>query len=342
MKEAKVRVNASSIHHAGRGAVLLLVLGAVAILSLLAVELSQRARLDVSRASRSARDGVFRRGIDSGVELAKGLLNERRKGAGYDAWSDGWSKAIQVEPEPGVKVTVQLSDESGKLNIAKAMSGAGETGDVAWTRKALTRLLAHLRKHDMARQADWDSIDAAVRQRLGINGGGKAQPLLTLDGLRECGVPFEIIYGSPKTADQPALCNVMTTFGGSRVNLNTASAAVLNALDEEYDENLVASILQWRGGESGGVPDAYLPFKTAKDLEAVDGILIRATQNGQPIVVKNLLTKVENRVSTQSLCFSARITVETERGTREAWAFFESASTSRNALNLICCEEPAP
>jgi hypothetical protein len=328
------------------------VLGAVAILSILAVELSQRARLDVSRASRSVRNGVFRRAIDSGVEIAKGLLAERRKGAGYDAWSDGWSAAVRVEPEPGIKVTVQVADESGKLNLTKAMSGAGDAADVAWTRKALARLFTHLRKHDAARQVDWDSIDAAVQRRLGVSGGASAQPLLTLDGLRECGVPYEVIYGSPKAEGQPALCDVMTTFGGNRINLNTAPAAVLCALDEEYDENLVASILQWRGGEVGGAPDACLPFKTPKDLEAVEGILIRATENGQTTVVKNLLAKVETRVSSQSLCFSARITVETERGARitvetergarEAWAFFETASTAQSALKQVCCEELAP
>lgn len=346
-----------------RGAVLLLVLGAVAILSILAVELAHRSNLDVARSARAAREAGFRRGFDSGLEVASALLSEGRKSDGFDTASDPWSRKIETALSEGGRLVVQVADESGKINILKAL-GADET--TAKTRKSLARLFAYLRKAEPDREKQWEEIEASIRKRLGIDtsaqAGKPAAPgqatttdpgLFTLDGLREAGVPLEFVFGA-KTSDDGqnrwALCDVLTTFGDGRINLNTAPAPVLYALDEEYDEALVGKIESWRGNAQDDGQAAGKPFKSAKDLELIDGVVQKQTVNGQVQIVKNLFAKVQERVGVQSKCFSARILVEVDGRQRWGWGFFEvgAAKTGNTyapgavALNVLAFEEIEP
>ena len=147
-----------------RGAVLLLVLYAVAILSILAVDLAHRANLESSRSQRSARDTAFRRCEDSGLELAACLLGEARNSPGCDYLGDGWNRRLSVGLIGNEHIDVALADESGKLNLLLAMSNA----DGGKTRNSLARLFAYLRIAEPQRAAAWQDIEARLRQRLGV------------------------------------------------------------------------------------------------------------------------------------------------------------------------------
>jgi hypothetical protein len=325
-----------------RGAVLLLVLGAIAILSILAVELAHRSNLDVLRAERTAREGSFRRVINSGLEIAKGLISEGRKSDGFDFLGDPWSKPVQFELGARERVYVQVSDESGKLNIAKALSTSDGAGK---TRKALARLFAYLQKSDSS-GSRWQEIDAALRKRLGIDGSDPVSPLLTLDGLREAGIPLEFVFGKAEAnaaLDHPRLCDLLTIYGDGRVNLNTASVPVLYSLDEEYSDELVSQIEAWMGSSGQDETAALKPFKDAKDLELVPGVVLRAEVNGQPQIVKNLYAKIQDQLSTQSKAFSVRVVAEIDGHRRMAFGYFEAASSGPGSLiKMLAFEEIEP
>src|SRR5258708_3316149 len=117
-----------------RGIALLLVIGAVAILSILAIELSHRANLEVTRSARTSREATFRRAFDSGIEIAKAMLSERRKSDSFDYWGDGWNKQITTDLD-GAKITLWITDESGKLNISDMSANSD-----ARAAKSLSRL----------------------------------------------------------------------------------------------------------------------------------------------------------------------------------------------------------
>lgn len=331
-----------------RGAVLLLVLGAVAILSILAVEISHRSKLDVSRSSRMSREAAFRRVFSSGTEIAKGLLAEGRKGQGFDFAGDQWSKEISITLDAGQRVTVRLSDESGKINLLKATDPTAG----AKTRKSLARLFAYLRKSDSSRETQWEEAELAIRKRLGIDeksaSSSAPSPIYTLDALREAGISRELIFGNLDPEDKNvALCDLLTAFGDGRININTAPAAVLYSIDEEYSEQLVNSIDMWRGGiEIKNNESEMKPFKSAKDLESVEGVVERKTVDGQPVVVKNLFLKVQDRIDVQSRCFSARIDAQVDGRQRTGWAFFEAGSAGAGnavpVVTLIAFEEIEP
>lgn len=325
-----------------RGAVLLLVLGAVAILTILAVELAHRANLDVQRSERTIRDAAFRRTFTSGIELARGLLLEGRKTDGVDFLGDPWSKPVKVELTERARVAIQISDESGKLNLLKTLEPSS-TGTTA--RKSLARLLAYLKKSDSGHEPQWQKIDAALRKRLGIDENTSAQPLVTLDGLREeSNIAAANVFGSADfemTDDHSRLCDFVTLYGDGRVNLNTAPAAVLYSLDEEYSDELVGQIEAWRG--NGEDASSSKPFKTAKELETVPGVVEQTQIDGQTQVTKNLYTKIQDRLSVQSRTFSARIVAEVDGRQRLALAYFEVAGAGSASLpKLIAYEEVEP
>ena len=325
-----------------RGAVLLLVLGAIAILSILAVQLAHRANLANASASRAGTEANFRRMFTSGLEISKCLISTGRSTQGYDTASDPWTKLTQVDTGPREHLKVQLCDESGKLNFQKF---AGTTDDAARFKKAMARLLDYLHKTDEANDRHWDEVGAAMRVRLGIDKADSVAPIYTLDGFREAGIAKEILYGN--MGDEPAhaacLYDFLTPFGDGRINLNTAPAPVLSALDEEYSDDVVAQILSWRGNANGG-NDAAQPFKTASELEQVPGIVERTTVDGKTQVVKDLYLKIQDQVSVQSTCISARLIADINGQRRMAFAYFEvlSGAGKSQQLKLLSFEEIEP
>jgi hypothetical protein len=326
------------------GAVLMLVLCAVAILSILAVDLVHRANLESIRSQRGSRDAAFRRCSDSGFELVAGLIGEGRSTQGYDYLGDGWTRRISVALSANERIDVSVSDESGKLNLLVAMSNA----DGGKTRKSLARLFAFLRGAEPKRDEAWRDAEERLRKRLGIgvpsSVEGLNRPLYTLDGLREAGISTDVIFGAAASHEtnggegsQFALCDLLTVFGDGKINLNTAPVPVLFSIDEEFDETLAARIAAWRTlpADTGKPADdklTYRPFQKSGELEGVEGVVVTQQINGQNQIVKNVFAKVQDRLSVSSRCFSARIVARVGERNRVAFGYFEPSVETAGAL----------
>lgn len=289
-----------------RGAVLLLVLGAVAILAIVAVELAGRASTETLRGTRASREAAFRRLFDSGIEIARSLLAASESETS-DHWGEAWNSRVDFALGPGESATVHLADESGKINIARAISHPGEAASI---RRKLGRLFEYLRKNEDAEPEASREIESRVLERL-----KSRAPLLTLDGLREVNLTPGQIF------EEKRLSRLVTCFGTGQTNLNTAPKAVLYALYDGFDETLADRIAGYRGrGE--GEPGAYKPFKDTKELESVPGIVVRGEVEGETRVLFNHYERVGAIFSTKSDCFSVRIEAVVDGHRREAWAFF--------------------
>ena len=299
-----------------RGAALILVLGAVAVLAVLAVEVASRASADTLRSARSARDAAFRRLADSGAEVARGLLLEREPRE-YVYWGDPWTRAVEIRLADDARAEVRLADESGKIHVAGRKA---EERGVA--RARVVRLFEYLKRREPARVRALKDLEAKVLRRLAA-----PEPLLTLDGLREAGATVEDVFG-------PAgLHRYLTCLGEGRVNLNTAPRAVIFALDEEFDEAVVDRVAAFRGTGEGD-KGSYKAFEDPKDLMLVDGIVVRTFENGQFRVVRNLFEKVQGFLSTTSSAFSARVSCDVRGRRRDAWVFLKP-DTTRLAVEEI-------
>lgn len=336
-----------------RGAVLILVLGAVAILSILAVQMTHRSHMDVISADRTERESDFRRAFDSGVAIAKGLIAEGRASRGYDFKGDAWHRTITAECGEGVKISVYVEDECGKFNL---QSLAGDAGSSGQARKALSRIIEYLARQEPKAKDVLEAAGKSILEHFGKQGPGPgstndSEPLYTLDGMRAFGIPGTLIFGRPSSAGSApdiALCKVLTVWGDWRINLNTAPKAVLYSLDSEFDEELVERIAVWRGENATDVNASYRPFKQTKDLELVEGIVQRVREGEQWKTLKNLHAKVADRLTVRSTVYSARLVAEVNGRTRQAWAIFQvgpggaDAEQQLKTMKLLAYEEIEP
>jgi general secretion pathway protein K len=301
-----------------RGVVLILVMGAVAVLAVIAVELASRATTDVLLATRASREAAFRRISDSGIELAKGLLREP-EAKPYDSWGERWNQTVRFTLSETESAEVQIADESGKINLVR---GGGE--DAARRGRTIARVFEYLRRHEPGRTEELRDVEARVLGRLGLlapregEEPKKPDPLVTLDGLRESGLLARQIFG------EAGIHRYFTCFGDGKVNVNTAPRAVLYALDDEINVTLADRIAAWRG-DAAGKRGVYRPFEETKDLQLVDGIVERNTYDGKARAVRNLYTKLQSRISTRSTCFSIRVDCRVGDRSRTVSSFFEPA-----------------
>jgi hypothetical protein len=288
-----------------RGAALILVLAAVSLLTILAVELASRASAESLRAARASRDASYRRLFDSGAEAARGLLVEPESSP-IVHWGQSWNRELRFSLASGQDAVVRLGDESGKLNIARAI---GHREEASAIRDAVRRLFDYLSRRDSRK---WKNLEDKVLRRL-----ERTEPLQTLDGLREMDVELSVLFGSD------GLSRYLTCFGDGRINLNTAPKAVLASLDPEFDDAIVDRIATYRGKREGE-PGAYKVFEAPQDLMLVEGIVNRTVgADGELRISRNLYEKVKGRVSVGSDCFSARVDGTVDGRVRQAWAFLK-------------------
>ncbi len=271
--------------------------------------------------TRAPPDGAYRTFFDSGTEVARGLRSEPEPSKNNHR-GQGWNRELGYTLASGQDGVVHISDESGKLNIARAISNPGEAPPI---RDAVRRHFEYLARLHPKGGRNWNDLEDKVLRRL-----SSREPLQSLDGLREAGLEVSLVFGSD------GLSRYLTCFGDGKINLNTAPRAVLASLDSEFDDAMVERVAGYRGNREGE-PGPYKPFEEPEDLMLVEGIVNRSVgADGQFRIVRNLYEKVQALVSVKSVCFSARIEATVEGRHREAWSFFKP-SGSRLAF-----EEVAP
>jgi len=307
------------MRHRERGAVLLLVLAVVALLASLAVELASRASADSLRTDRTTRDAAYGRLFDSGMEIGRGLLVEPEPTA-LTTWGQPWNRDVTFSLGPRQDAVVRMADESGKLNIARAISHPEEAAGI---RDKVLRLFDYLARHSGRESAQLKMLGDKVLRRL-----SSRNPLYSLDGLRETDLELYDLFGSD------GLSRVLTCFGDGKINLNTAPKPVLASLDPEFNDALVDRISAYRGKREGE-PGSYRPFEETRDLMLVEGIVNRSVgADGQLRIDRNLFEKVQGLVTVQSTCFSVCIEGSIDGRRREAWVFFSPAG-ARIALKEV-------
>ena len=326
-----------------RGVVLLFVMAAVAVLSVIAVELASRASVDVLLASRSGREAAYRRLSDSGTELGRALLLEPEAKA-YDFLGEPWNRTTRFTLAPEESVEVRIADESGKIKIGPGGQGSGGAANLE---KTLGRLFEYLRRYEPGRTEELRDVESRVILRLGLLPPEKGEPprtpepLVTLDGLREAGISPSQIFG------EKGLSRYLTTFGDGKVNINTAPPAVLYALHEEMGIALAGRIAAHRG-DTDGEKGEYKPYQETQDLKLVDGVVERNTLDRETRVVQDLYSKVAGRISVRSSAFSIRVRMRVLGRDRETWTFFEprreerAGEGSHRTLRRLAHEEILP
>ncbi len=268
--------------HPQRGMVLVLTLVVITILAVLVLEFNYLMRVE-AEISGNYRDSLKAYYLaNSGVNFAYLLLRDDDD-LSCDYLDEDWALVKPpVVIEEGA-VTFQIIDECGKININSLLTKKGRIDD---RKKAVLERLFEVLEIDKKLAdvvCDWIDEDDEIRDfgaedsyysNLENPYPCKDGPLGTIDELFLLkGFDDEAFYGKEK--ERGSLNSYLTIYGDGKVNINTASFPVLQALHSDIDESLAQEIVEYREEH---------PFKKITDLKEVFGIDDRLYNKISPLI----------------------------------------------------------
>lgn len=243
-----------------KGVALVLVLVVIALLVSLIVDFTYTMQVDVTLAANQRDEVKALYTARSGVELARLTLQE--DDPAYDARDEAWAL---FEEHPGYlseddegRFKVVVEDEASKFPINNLIN---EEGVIDEGRRGQLERLFEVLDLDLDLIdpiCDWLDLDDTV----GPSGAedsyyeGLSPPYTCKDGslssLEELllvkGMTEEVFYG---TDEKKGLIHYLTIYSDSdgKININTASAEVLQCLSDNINENLAQAIIDFRQEE---------------------------------------------------------------------------------------------
>jgi general secretion pathway protein K len=268
-----------------RGMALLLVLMIVALMTSLLTDLAFSTMVDM-RLTETFRDST------KAYYLAKGGINAGRMilqadSNRYDSLEESWSKGVINYPVGEGSVTIRIEDQDGKLSLNGMVNGNNPQTIMT---DRFYRLLVVMGLDSLADPAELtaaliDWIDTGNDpyteihtdgQSLPVSGAediyyqSQAQPYKSKNGPLETLQELSLIKGfTPEIVRQ--ISPHLAVNGSVAVNINTASAEVLMALDLQISDDTAQAIVNYRKTkpiksiaqlEESLAPEIYIVLKT--------------------------------------------------------------------------------
>lgn len=231
-----------------RGVALLVALLVVALAVVLVAGLLDRGELALAR-TRNAMRAQQVRAYVQGMEAyaARVLLEDLGNAAGMDSNADIWAMPLPPQDVPGGLLSAVMRDANGCFNVNNLASGSPDAP--VW-RRWFARLL-------MAHGADAKLADA-VTQWLDSEGRGATDSyyLAQPQPYRSGGQPFahaselRLVRGFDAQLWQRIGASLCALPPGTRLNVNTASPAVLQSIDAQGRITEAVAHTLWQDGQA--------------------------------------------------------------------------------------------
>lgn len=273
-----------------RGIALLLVLVIVALLTSLLTDLAFSTMVDM-RLSETFRDSTRAYYLaKGGINAGRMILQEDRNR--YDSLDESWSKGVVDYPVGEGNVTIRIEDLDGRLAINGLVDGNNPQSIMV---DRFYRLLVNLQLDALADPAELtaaliDWLDTDDDPYVEIHTDGQSLPVSGAEDLTYRSQPqaYRCKNGPLETLQELSLVKGFTpeiikrisphlaVNGMLQVNLNTASAEVLMALDLQISRETAQAIIDYRQTapiesvaqlEAVLAPQDYVVFKTLANLE---------------------------------------------------------------------------
>ncbi|HNS20249.1 MAG TPA: type II secretion system minor pseudopilin GspK [Sedimentisphaerales bacterium] len=266
--------------HRQDGFILIVVLGAVLILSALLFGFNQTARTRLNTADSFHRMEQVANGARTGLQIALAAIRDTDD-LGTDSRFAGLLTGENAFPVEDAQCSLTVIDESGLLNVNRLKNPDGQID-----RRSIDRLLRlidllNARQKDQSKRIgygvvsciiDWiDSDDEVTHlpfvqrentgaessyyQSLSPPGRCRNQPLDTVDDL------FGVNGVTPEVLDR--LRPYLTCAGDGKININTAPDLVVQSLSEQIDDAMAQMILKQR---------KLRPFESLAQLRSMPGM----------------------------------------------------------------------
>ncbi len=247
-----------------RGMVLLLVLAVIALLSSLLTELAFSTLVDM-RLTETFRDSTRAYYLaKGGIRVGRMILKEDRNE--FDAPTELWGLGVSSYPVGEGFISIQVQDQGGKLDLNRLVTSQGNIDAVSKDR--FLRLFSNLGLQNPEELVDslidWLDVDdrtepsgAEDSYYLGLTPSRRAKngPLDTMEEL-------SLVRGFTPEILEPIIPHV-TVHGQKKLNVNTATAEVLAAWDQDMDLGVAETIIESRQTK---------PFSKTDDLKDLLGV----------------------------------------------------------------------
>lgn len=243
----KKRISPCSTADAQQGVALLTILLMVAIASIMTMAiLNQQQRMSRESSVTLRQDQAWVYAKSGEYFLSELLIDDAKNSTSNDNLSEKWARPMPVFPIPDGNITGRILDESGKFNINNLYQVDSKTPNPA-AKKFFENLLKRVGLSADLYQSvlDWQDPDDQ------LSGGFGAEDSFYLgqpNGYLAANRPFSDIAELKKVrgfegSNYDKIAPYITALPYfSKVNVNTASAVVLSALDERLNDMMVK---QW-------------------------------------------------------------------------------------------------
>ncbi len=266
------------VKHKQRGVAIITALLIVTIATTISITISTRLQLDIRRTGNLIAQDQAYLYLLAAEEWSQRILRQDKKDSSIDDLSEAW--AIQIPPLPvdGGSIQGTLTDLHACININSLLKD-GETNDA--TKNRLTQLFQNLGIENDLTQAIADWIDPDLENTT-PNGAEDGYYLNLETPYRSANSPIYSVselrlikgFEDNDTFQQikPYVCALATNNEETSININTASAEVLQSLSAKMTEELASDILARRD---------ETPFNNLKEFTAFAklGTIIKVTEN---------------------------------------------------------------
>lgn len=268
-----------------RGVALLVVMFVIATLSILVLEFMHSTRINLYIAGNIA-DGMKAFYLSqSGVNIAAGALLNDVQDNDNDHLFEDWAQALPAMPGGEGWVTVEIADESSKLNINKLVRKSGLPDTIR--QEVFSKILLDLELDPELIKPIIDWIDGDEEAQnggvedsiYGYNAGldpypSKNGPFLSINELTLVQGITDEIYRKIKP--------YITIYGNEKLNLNTVDETILRAymfvLTGEDDDKVADQIISWRNEEDIYFKEKKIKKQLTDDLEIDPAIASKITK----------------------------------------------------------------
>jgi len=279
--------------HNQQGAALIIALLLVTLLGILVAELSHSVNVDARAVLNTGLDSQNTNAALGGIQYAMAVLAELDDDTQCDTLDDEWAKVRRTEIGRA-QVTIRLIDECSRLNINGLTPPNSDEGN------ELDRLAGALglsAEHIGSEAADWADLDDKGPFEAGAPNRGF---LCTGELALLKGIDSSRLYG------ENGLAPYVTVWSDGKINLNTASKEVLQAVLPEEDSDIADAIIERRKME---------PFGKVAELQTVSGLTGAVYQRLEKITcVAGSCFSVESTASIGPMTRAVRAVVTRDKG----------------------------
>ena len=238
-----------------RGVAIITALLIVTIATTISITISTRLQLDIRRTGNLIAQDQAHFYLLAAEEWSQRILRQDKKDSISDSLDESWAIELPPIPVDGGSIQGRLTDLHACLNINSLVTGNAVD---PITRDRLVLLFNNLGVRGDTTQAvaDWIDGDAETTNPNGAEDGyylNLEVPYRTANTPLHSVSELRLVKGFEDSKDyelvKPHLCAFIINTGAISINVNTASAEVLQSLSAEMTAELVNSIIEERNNE---------------------------------------------------------------------------------------------